>query len=217
MSFTKSKNVAELLHRDIPKDFVLAVLDALNISSERAYNETKELHKGHIKNARGQMRHFEQNEAFYTALVAHGLDVSELKGNQIVIGKAGIWNISRGTANDENWHNLKRSKSRQLLAQKNDLIERLVYQDLFDKNEQPEEGTVFFISSFSKNTESQAQKPIAIQIAVCDRNMNNWLYIEDIGKFIDGYADKQENVQTEQQDMAKPVLKSRKEMYGTSE
>jgi hypothetical protein len=216
MTFTKSKEIANLLVTNIPQDLLLAIQEALIVGAERAYNGTKQLDKGHVKNARGQMRHFEQNQAFHSALLTHGIDVSELSGNKIVVGRIGIWNIARGTANDDNWHSLKRSKSRQLLAQKNAFMENLVYGNLFDE-ESPKEGTVFFISSFSKNADSQLERPISIQIAVCDKFMNNWLFIESIEKFIERYNFEQIIQPQEQKDLATPALKSGKQMYGTSE
>ena len=144
--------------------------------------------------------------------------VSELKGNSIVIGKVGIWNICRATANDENWHSVKRSRSRQLLAQKNLFAENLVYGNLLEDSDKiASEGTVFFITSYSGSMNYHPERPVSIQIAVCDSQMENWLFIENIEDFLMRYSIADKSVADPQIDLAKPTLKSKDKKHGTLE
>lgn len=218
MSFTKSEIIANLLVRDIPSDFILAVQEGFEVASHQALDKVRGMHEGHIKNALGQQRHFEQNEFFYKALTAQNMAVSELKGNSIVIGKVGIWNICRATANDENWHSVKRSRSRQLLAQKNLFAENLVYGNLLEDNDKiASEGTVFFITSYSGSMNYHPERPVSIQIAVCDSQMEHWLFIENIEDFLMRYSIADKSVADPQIDLAKPTLKSKDKKHGTLE
>lgn len=90
MNFTKSESIGDLLVQHIPKELILALQEAFLIGSTRAYHGVEHTHPGHVKNVLGQLRHFELNEAFHTVMQSHNLEVSELKGNNIVVAKSGI-------------------------------------------------------------------------------------------------------------------------------
>ncbi|HHK5991599.1 MULTISPECIES: hypothetical protein [Neisseria] len=215
MNFTKSESIGDLLVQHIPKELILALQEAFLIGSTRAYHGVEHTHPGHVKNVLGQLRHFELNEAFHTVMQSHNLEVSELKGNNIVVAKSGIWNICRATANDEKWHAVKRSRARQLLAHKNMFIESLVYRDLFEDNVAPLEGTVFFVTSFSGSMDNMPEQPVSIQIAVCDSEMNNWLFVEHIEQFLERYSVVGKMEVEKQIDLAKPSLKKKGRDTGT--
>lgn len=205
-----SKSIAQLLVRDLPKDLPHGIYDGFLAAAKRAYNSSKTMNIGHIRNVLGQNRHFELNEAFHTVLNAQELEVSDLKGNKIVQGKVGIWNLARFTANDDKWLSAKRSSLRRELAKLNISIESLVYSDLFKQDEKPIVGTVFFVTCFSKNLQAAPQ----IYLAVCDHQMNNWLFVEEIMAFSNRY---EININGQQIDNAIPTLKKRKDKDGTLE
>ena len=209
MSIGKSEEIASLIVSHISRDVILAIEEALIVGAKRAFNRCNGIHDGHITSALGQMRHFEMNQAFFSTLETHNICSTYLRGNEIVVGKSGMLNIARFTANDDKWNSARRSQARKKLAKCNVQLETLVYPDLFaDQHIEPSSGTIFFVTCFSGSMENSPDKPIRVQVAVCDSDMKQWLFIEDISKFVDRYivtstCDANNTVE----DLVKPKLK----------
>ncbi|MHC8378387.1 hypothetical protein ACYZT3_21000 [Pseudomonas sp. MDT1-16] len=202
MTYSRNDAIADLLVANIPRDLVMGIEDAFDAGAYRANNATKDFDKKHRKNALGVMRHFHMNELFSEALQAAGVEIVPLKGNGVVIGKAGMFKFSRVNMSSAVWNNCKRSAKRRELAEANQAMTQLVQPSLFA----PEEitsGTFFFIACFSGSLSVQPEKPLQIYIAVPEEKMQGWLFREPLNQFLARY-----DAAPQQIDLAKPKLKA---------
>lgn len=203
MPQSSRKAIADLIMQHIPRDLLLGIEEGLNAGATRAYSAAKELHPGHVKNAVGQMRSFHMNETFNDALVAGGMTPTPIKGNSLVIGRAGMLTLSRFNVSARSWNNGRRSAIRRQLAQANQAIEQLVQPGLFSPTPITE-AAVFFVASFSGSMSIQPEAPQTIYIAVPDKNMKSWIFQESLERFCSRYFEVENPAQP---DMAQPKLK----------
>ncbi len=183
----------------------MGINESLYAGAERAYVRAKHDATGHRASILGNMRHWCMNEEFYKSLLANGCSPSPLKGNNLVTGKSGIFNIGRINDNNVSWNNLTRAKTRQRLAEHNSFIESLVQPSLFENPKNIPTATVFFLARFSGNFAEQPESPLSIELVVPSPDMRAWLFREEIGLFLKRY----EQVVT-QSDNAFTKLKSNK-------
>lgn len=197
------KDIPTTLIDNLPKDLVMGINDSLYAGSERAYIRAKDDATGHRTSILGNMRHWCMNEEFHKSLLANGCSPSPLRGNNLVTGKSGIFNIGRINDNNVSWNNLTRAKTRQRLAEHNRFIESLIQPSLFGDLEAIPTATVFFLARFSGSFLDNPESPISVELVVPSHDMKSWLYREDIISFLTRY----ETV-TLQTDKALPTLKA---------
>lgn len=208
-----SKDIPNTLVSNLAKDLVMGINDALYAGAERAFLRAKHDATGHRASILGNMRHWCMNEEFFKTLLANGCSPSPLKGNNLVTGKSGIFNIGRINDNNVSWNNLTRAKTRQQLAEHNRFIESLIQPGLFDNPQNIPTATVFFLARFSGSFVEQPESPISVELVVPSHDMRSWLFRESIGLFLGRYE--QEVLQT---DKAFTKLKSKKiQKDGTEE
>ena len=145
MIYSRNEAIADLLVANLPRDLVMGVEDAFDAGAFRANSATKDFDKKHRKNALGVMRHFHMNELFSEALQAAGVEVVPLKGNGVVVGKAGMFKFSRVNMSSTVWNNCKRSAKRRELAEANQAMKQLVQPSLFAPDAITS-GTFFFVA-----------------------------------------------------------------------
>lgn len=203
MTINSPLAIQELLVTHIPRELVLAVEEGLEMAARRAYSAAAGMKDGHLPNVIGQMRHFHMNETFYDSLEGAGASPSPLRGNSLVVGRAGIFQLGRFNVSQGPWYNARRSRMRRMMSEANRSIEPLVQPGLFEIAGPATEATVFFAAVFSGSLAESPDRPIDIQIAVPDSNMRQWLFCESLSKFVLAY-----NKPSTQVDEAKPVLKS---------
>lgn len=199
MSIFTATTIPELLVQNLPRDLVMGVEDGLLAGASRGFEAAKNMHKGHWRSALGQMRHFHMNEAYAEALEATGAAPSPLRGNAVVVGRAGVVALSRFNVSDGVWNNARRSSIRKLLATSNILVEPLVQPHLFEQLQPVSEMTAFFVACFST---ASPEAPLRIDIAVPDSRLENWLHREPLSNFLSRY-----DVAPVQVDTAIPKLK----------
>lgn len=143
---------------------------------------------GHKTAAIGQMRHFHSNEAFRDALEAGGANPTTLKGNQIVVGQAGMFSIARFHS-DIGIQGGKKSKARKHMSEVNKVVEELVVPDFFQQKRAATNACVFFMSSSNKHYNGQEdQSPLSIiEIGVPSPDMTGWIFHETIEIFLRRY------------------------------
>lgn len=201
MTAKSSKAIHKLLIKNLPRDLILAVEEALVGAAKVAFESTARSHPGHRASELGNTRYFRANEAFFEVLAAHGASPSPLHGNGLVVGHAGDFKLARFNVRVGPWYNARRSRRRMALVQGNEYIAGLVQGRLFEGEEQQaQNGVVFFVMEFG---EAASERPLDILIAVPAPGMKTWLYCESINKFLQGY-----NEPSQQDDLAKPVLKA---------
>lgn len=202
MPESRNPPISELLIQNVPRNLVMGIEDACEAGALRAHLATKEMDKGHRKNALGQMRAFHMNEAFDEALRAAGAVHTPLKGNGVVIGQAGIFKFSRVNMSSSMWNNCRRSATRRQLAEANKSMTELIQPSLFD-NQPVDAGTFFFVACFSGSLTLQPERPLEIHIAVPDAEMKGWLFREPLNRFMARYDEAPQH----QPDLAMPKLK----------
>ncbi|MBH8239763.1 hypothetical protein [Pseudomonas aeruginosa] len=203
MSQRSSKAIAEFIMRNVPRDLMLGVEDALNTGAMRGYASAKGMNKGHVKNAVGQMRHFHMNEAFNDALVAGNANPTPIRGNGLVVGRSGVIALSRFNISAGVWNNARRNITRRHLAEANRAIEQFIQPALFDA--QPvSQASLFFVAAFSGSMEIQPDTPQVIYVAVPDKEMKSWIFQEPLERFCSRYFEIENPLQP---DTAKPKLK----------
>jgi hypothetical protein len=202
MTSDQDDPIGALLVRDLPKDLVLGVEEALNVGARRALGAAGPMDEGHLSSIVGQLRHFHSNEAFHRALDAAGAAPTELAGNRVVTGRSGIFRLSRFSIARGVWLSSKRSKTRAQMALANHAIEQLVQPQLFGEPPPVTEAVAFFVSVFSGSLAECPDRPVAIELAVPSRDMMYWIFREPVQRFIDRYERR-----SQQEDLAKPVLR----------
>lgn len=197
-------SIPALLVRDLSRELVMAVEDALRQGAFRAYNASAGREDGHLPNVLGQLRHFDMNEAFHRALTAVEAEPNAIRGNELVLGRSGIFTLGRFNIATGCWLNGRRSHTRRHLALANQALEPLVQPSLFEQYTRPRAAVAFFVACFSGSPRVHADGPVSISIAVPDRDMRGWLFRESLTTFLERY----EPVVGDQIDLAKPKLKT---------
>lgn len=199
--FTNNTAVADLLMRNIPRDLIMGVEDALQIGAQRGYDAASGMNDGHRPSVVGHMRHFHMNETFHDALAAANINSTPIRGNGIVVGRTGVFTVSRFNISAGLWYNGRRSRTRREMSYANRAVEPLVQPELFGEATPITAATAFFVASFSgllKNSQ-----PVSIDLAVPDREMKGWLFREPLQIFLTRYDEVPQQV-----DLAVPKLKS---------
>ncbi|MDO8907321.1 MAG: alpha/beta hydrolase [Pseudohongiella sp.] len=206
MPISTQDSIPALLVRDVPRDLVMAVEEALTVGAQRAFIASTGMDKGHLPHALGQLRHFHMNESFHRALEIASASPSPVKGNSIVTGRTGIFALARFNIPQGIWVNGRRSRTRRQMSAANKAIEPLVIADLLDEYVTPSAATAFFVACFSGSLIFQPDVPVSVQIAVPNRDMTGWLFREPLKDFLQRY----EEIPTSQEDLVTPVLKKSK-------
>lgn len=197
--------IASLLVQHIPRDLIMGVEDALFIGAQRGTSAGAGMNPGHRPHAVGQMRHFHMNETFRDALEAAGTNPSQIKGNRVVIAKAGIFALGRFNISNGVWNNGRRSRTRREMAMANLAIEPLVTPDLFDTYQPATKATVFFVGVFDRSVQDTAAVPMSIDVAVPDHELKEWLFRMPTTDFLALYES--QTITDVQPDLAVPLLK----------
>jgi len=200
MTAKSSKAIHRLVIQNLPRDFVLAILEGLEGAAAAAFNSVTVSHPGHLAHELGNARHFRANEVFFDVLLAYGASPSPLKGNDLVVGQTGDLKLGRFNVRAGPWYNARRSRKRVELTQANEYLAELVQPSLFERGQKAATGIVFFVTEFG---ESPDPRPRDILVAVPAPGMTSWLYCESITTFLQGY-----NEPSRQDDFAKPVLRA---------
>jgi hypothetical protein len=203
MPWTAAETVSDLLVKNVPREVIMGVEEALHVGAQRAYRAAHGMDEGHLPHLVGQLRHFHMNEAFQRALAANGAHPSPIRGNGIVTGRTGVFTLARFNAQDGLWTNGRRSQTRRQMSLANAAIEPLVQPELFADYQPPAYGVAFFVACFSGNLKIQPDFPLSIQIAVPDRHMRGWLFKETLAQLLQRY----DQPRMGQEDMAVPKLK----------
>ncbi|HEX7816577.1 hypothetical protein [Dyella sp.] len=194
--------IQQLLLAHLSRDLVLNVEELLETGAQRAFGKAKGMNDGHLPSVVGQLRHFHMNEGFAAALEGSGAFPTPIKGNSLVTGRAGIFQLGRFNLRQGPWYNARRSAKRRVMAQANAAIEPLVQGGLFDSQKPITTGSVFFVCIFSASLE-HGEKPMSIEIAVPNQHMTDWLFHEPVSLFVQRYNDV-----AVQDDRAVPMLKT---------
>jgi hypothetical protein len=197
------ETIHDLLVKNVPREVVMGVEDALAVGAQRAYLAARGMDEGHLPHVVGQLRHFHMNEAFQRALAANGAEPSPIRGNGIVTGRAGVFTLARFNIPEGFWINGRRSQTRRQMSLANMAIEPLVQPELFSGYQPPSDAVAFFVACFSGNLNIQPESPVSIQIAVPDRHMRGWLFKEPLEQFLKRY----DQTPMGQDDLALPKLK----------
>jgi hypothetical protein len=197
------ETVPDLLVRNIRRELVMAVEEALVVGAQRAHSAAKGMDEGHLPHVVGQLRHFQMNESFHRALAMGDASPTAIRGNGIVSGRSGVFTLARFNIPEGFWINGRRSQTRRQMSFANKAIEPLVQPELFDQYASPSEAVAFFVACFSGSLHIQPESPLSVQIAVPDRDMRGWLFRESVGDFLQRY----ERKPMTQHDLAKPTLK----------
>lgn len=196
------ESLPSLLIRNIPRELVLAVEEAMAVGAMRAYSVAQDMNEGHLPHVVGQLRHFHNNESFHKALAVSGASPSPLCGNRIVTGRSGIFTLARFNARLGDWNSCRRSKMRKSLSMANAAIESLVQPGLFEEYCGATDAVAFFVACFSDSLKYMPQAPVSVQIAVPDSRMEGWIFRESTDAFIKRY-----DSILSQDDLAMPRLK----------
>jgi hypothetical protein len=203
MAQPPNETIPALLVRNIPRQLILGVEEALIVGAQRAYNAARGMNDGHLPSVVGQLRHFHMSEAFHRALASAGASPSPIRGNDIVTGRAGVFTLARFNVKEGLWVNGRRSQTRKQMSFANKAIEPLVQSEMFTEYVPPSDAVAFFVSCFSGSLQIQPSAPTSIQIAVPDSNMLGWLFRESLSAFVQRYGQRPDT----QYDLAKPKLK----------
>lgn len=196
-------SINDLLVRNIPRDLVMGIEEALAAGAQRAFASAKGMENGHLPHVVGQMRHFHMNESFQRALAVGDASPTPIRGNSIVTGRTGVFTLARFNIPEGFWINGRRSHMRRQMSAANKAIEPLVQPELFSSYVPPTDAVAFFVSCFSGSLRVRPESPLSIQIAVPDRYMKGWLFKEPLDAFIRRYETKP----VAQDDTATPKLK----------
>lgn len=209
MSCVPNYSIPDLLLRNISRELVMAVDEALAVGAQRAHAAAKGMDEGHLPHVVGQLRHFHMNELFHRALTIGGAAPTAIRGNGVVCGRAGVFTLGRFNIKEGFWINGRRSQTRRAMALANMAIEPLVQPGLFDEYVEPSNVVAFFVACFSSSLHILPDAPMSIQIIVPDREMKSWLFREPVDVFLQRYEQKS----VVQEDLAKPILKKNKQKY----
>lgn len=218
MAFTLNVNetIPDLLVKNINRQTVVAIKEALDVGAKRAYIAAHGMNNGHLPHIVGQMRHFHMNETFHQALASANASPTPIRGNSIVTGREGIFTLGRFNIKEGVWINGRRSHTRKQMSMANMAIEPLIQPELFMDYTTPSNAVVFFVACFAESLHVQPESPLSIQIVVPDRYMKDWLFKESADVFMNRYEQKA----SIQHDLAIPKLKKdsdKKDKDGTSE
>lgn len=204
MTKPAEKAIPDLLTRNIPREIIMGIEEALVVGAQRAYVAARGMDDGHLPSVVGQLRHFHMNESFQRALAVNDASPSPIRGNAIVTGQAGVFTLARFNIKEGLWVNGRRSQTRRQMSMANKAIEPLVQPELFAGYAPPSEAVAFFVACFSGSLHVQPESPVSIQVAVPDRYMQGWLFREPIDAFAKRYDQKPVS---QQDDLAMPKLK----------
>lgn len=202
---SSSESIESLIITHVPRDLIAAMEEALITGAAEGAAGSGTLAKGHRAHAVGQMRHFRTNERFFDALAAAEASPTPLNGNRLVVGRVGIFHVSRFNVTTHFWSNAKRSKSRRQLAMFNLAIEHLVTPDLFESYEPAQSASLFAVGVFDRSPSNAFAELIRVDIAIPRADMDGWLYRQPVAQTLALYDTKP---QITQPDMAHPVLKA---------
>lgn len=206
MPISPPVTIASLLVQHIPRDLIMGVEDALLTGARRGFGVGAEMKQGHRAHAVGQMRHFHMNETFRDALEAGGTNPTQIKGNRVVVGNAGIFALGRFNISNGVWNNGRRSRTRREMALANASIEPLVMPDLFESYKPTSKATVFFVGVFDRSVQDTMAIPMSIDVAVPDHELKGWLFRMSTTNFLAIYES--QTVADAQPDLAMPLLKA---------
>ena len=190
MNVSTKETIPDLLVKNIPREIVMSIEEALEVGAQRAYAAAHGMDDGHLPHIVGQLRHFHMNETFQRALAVNNASPSPIRGNGIVTGRAGVFTLARFNIPEGIWNNGQRSHTRRQMSMVNMAIEPLVQPELFIDYITPPEVVAFFVTSFFRSLHVQPESPASIQIAVPDRHMRDWLFREPINAFVKRYEQK---------------------------
>lgn len=199
-----SEGIESLIVAHVPRDLIAAMEEALIIGAAEGAMGSGTLARGHRAHAIGHMRHFRTNERFHDALAAADASPTPLNGNRLVVGRIGIFSISRFNVTTHFWGNAKRSKARRQLAMFNRAIEHLVSPDLFDSYKPAQTASLFAVGVFDRSPGDALAELVRIDIAIPRPDLDGWLYRQPVAKTLALYETKQA---ASQPDMAHPILK----------
>ncbi|MEN7432385.1 hypothetical protein VA599_16705 [Chromobacterium sp. TRC.1.1.SA] len=206
LSTVGKKELEKLVVQHIPRDALMACEDAYFSGDLKGRLHSARFVMGHRPSAAGQNKHFFINESFYEALQAQGANPMPLRGTQLVIGRLGIFNITRLNVPDHKWVNLRRSTKRKSLAELNINIEMgYVQSDLFATPRTVAEGTIFILGVMDGIDESGISQLTQVMIALPAPDMKSWLYISKLEEFLKLYDQADPIIQP---DKAVPKLKA---------
>ncbi|WP_265655769.1 alpha/beta hydrolase [Verminephrobacter aporrectodeae] len=209
------ETIHDLLVKNVPREVVMGVEDALAVGAQRAYVAARGMDEGHLPHVVGQLRHFHMNEAFQRALAANGAEPSPIRGNRIVTGRTGVFTLARFNIPIGFWINGRRSRTRKQLSLANMAIEPLIQSELFSGYRPPSDAVAFFVACFSGDLNIQPESPVSIQIAIPDQHMRGWLFKEPL----EAFAKRYDQMPVGQNDLAVPKLKknigNQQDKYGT--
>lgn len=197
----------KLIVANIAKDAFMAFEDAYRDGDRRGREYGARFASGHRRSAGGQDKHFALNETMFVALEAHGANPTALRGNRVVVGRLGIFNVARLNVPGHKWVDLRRGKTRPQLAKVNTAMERrYVQSDLFAKQDGDiSEATLFILGVMDGLDENGLSQLTTVMVALPAPDLRSWLYIKPLSNILALY-DIPELVA--QPDNAKPVLRS---------
>ena len=197
----------KLIVANIAKDAFMALEDAYRDGDRRGREYGARFAPGHRRSAGGQDKHFALNETMFVALEAHGANPTALRGNRVVVGRLGKFNVARLNVPGHKWVDLRCGKTRPQLAKINTAIERrYVQNDLFAKSDgEISEATLFILGVMDGQDENGLSQLTTVMVALPAPDLRSWLYIQPLSKILALYEAPETVVQP---DNAKPVLKS---------
>lgn len=210
MSLIRYEGLAQLeqlIVSNIPKDAFMALEDAYRDGDQRGRQIGALFSQGHRRSAGGQAKHFVTNETFFIAMEAHGANPTALRGNNVVVGKLGIFNIARLNVPAHKWVALNRGKTRPRLAKLNAAAElRYVQEDMFQKPERDiSEATLFIVGVMDGQDENGLAQLTQVLVAMPAPDLESWMYLEPLSKILALYEAPERVVQP---DNVRPKLKS---------
>lgn len=195
----------------------MALEDAAFDGDKKGRAQAGPFARGHKRTAAGHLKHLHLNEAFFEALRAHGANPSPLRGNCLVVGRLGIFNVVRLNVPGHKWKKLRRSSNRAKLALLNEHVERKYVQgDLFAEQRDVAEATLFFLSVMDGEDENGLSQLTQCMVALPAPDLNSWLYLKPLKEFLKVYD---RATGGSQADKAVPRLKGaqRKKNTGTED
>ena len=188
---------------NIPRELILAAEDGLVAGARRAFDLSANADSGHVAHVRGQLRHFQMNEAFHNALSANGAKPTPIKGSAIITGSAGLFTIGRLNTREDVWASARRSRIRREMSLVNRTLEPLAQSEFFSVPEEPKRAVAFFVATFSLSAKFHPEAPLNIELAVPNRDLTKWLFKESLSSLLQRY----EVPPQTQHDGASPKLK----------
>lgn len=200
------KELEQLIIKNIPRDAFMACQDAYHAGDLQGRLQSVGFASGHKPSAAGQNKHFFTNETFHEALQAHGASPTPLRGTRLVIGRIGVFNIVRLNVPGHQWTNLRRSTTRNKLAELNYSIQQKYVQgDLFAAPHEVADGTIFILGVMDGIDVNGISQLTQVMVALPATDMRSWLYKNTMADFLKLYEQLDATVQT---DNALPKLKT---------